>query len=40
MKWFIIGHADKKQGDFYILDMRHQDQPINEKGHLKAQKLI
>ncbi|MFW9948186.1 MAG: histidine phosphatase family protein [Candidatus Odinarchaeota archaeon] len=40
MKWYIIRHADKEQGDFYNPDLRHQDQPISEKGHLKAQKLI
>ena len=39
MKWYIIRHADKEQGDFYNLDLRHQDEPISEKGHLKAQKL-
>ena len=40
MKWYIIRHADKEQGDFYNPDLRHQDQPISEKGHLKAQKLL
>ncbi|MFX1436607.1 MAG: histidine phosphatase family protein [Promethearchaeota archaeon] len=40
MKWYIIRHADKEQGDFYNPDLRHQDEPINEKGHLKAQKLF
>jgi len=40
MKWYIIRHADKEQGDFYNPDLRHQDQPISEKGDLKAQKLI
>ena len=40
MKWYIIRHADKEQGDFYNPNLRHQDQPISEKGHLKAQKLI
>jgi len=40
MKWYIIRHADKEQGEFYNPDLRHQDQPISEKGHLKAQKLF
>ena len=40
MKWYIIRHADKEQGEFYNPDLGHQDQPISEKGHLKAQKLI
>ena len=39
MKWYIIRHADKEQGDFYNHTLRHQDEPINEIGHLKAQKL-
>lgn len=40
MKWYIIRHAEKEQGDFYNPDLRHQDQPISEEGHLKAQKLF
>jgi broad specificity phosphatase PhoE len=40
MKWYIIRHSDKETGDFYNPDLRHQDQPISEKGHLKAQKLF
>ena len=36
MKWYIIQHADKEQGDFYNPDLRHQDEPINEKGYIKA----
>ena len=40
MKWYIIRHADKEQGDFYNPYLRHQDQPISEEGNLKAQKLI
>jgi len=40
MKWYIIRHADKEQGDFYNPYLRHQDQPISKKGDLKAQKLF
>ncbi len=40
MKWYVIRHADKELGDFYNSDLRHQDQPISEKGDLKAQKLF
>jgi len=40
MIWYIIRHADKEHGDFYNPDLRHQDEPISEKGHLKAQKLF
>jgi broad specificity phosphatase PhoE len=40
MKWYIIRHADREQGEFYNPTLRHQDGPISEKGHLQAQKLI
>ncbi|MFX0178492.1 MAG: histidine phosphatase family protein [Candidatus Hodarchaeota archaeon] len=40
MNWYIIRHADKEKGDFYNPVLRHQDEPISEKGHLKAQKLF
>lgn len=40
MKWYIIRHADKEQGDFYNPYIRHQDQPISKKGNLKAEKLF
>ena len=40
MKWYIIRHADKEEGDFYNPKLRHQDPPISEKGGLKAQKLF
>jgi broad specificity phosphatase PhoE len=40
MKWYIIRHADKEEGDFYNPKLRHQDPPISEKGRLKAQKLF
>ena len=39
MKWYIIRHADKEQGDFYNPILRHQDQPISAKGRAEAQKL-
>lgn len=39
MKWYIIRHADKEQGDFYNPILRHQDQPISAKGRAAAQKL-
>jgi broad specificity phosphatase PhoE len=40
MKWYIIRHADKEQGDFYNPILRHQDQPISPKGRAQAQKLF
>lgn len=40
MKWYIVRHADKEQGDYYNHILRHQDGPISKKGHLKAQMLF
>jgi broad specificity phosphatase PhoE len=39
MKWYIVRHADKEQGDFYNPTLRHQDQPISTQGRADAQKL-
>ncbi len=39
MKWYIVRHAEKEQGDFYNPTLRHQDQPISAKGRADAQKL-
>ena len=36
---YIVRHADKEKGDFYNSLLRHQDQPISQKGHKDAQKL-
>ena len=36
---YIIRHAEKEQGDFYNPYLRHQDEPLNPKGRLNAQKL-
>lgn len=38
--FFILRHADKESGDFYNVQLRHQDQPISQKGQLQAQKLV
>jgi probable phosphoglycerate mutase len=38
--FYIIRHADKESGDFYNPQLRHQDQPISQKGRLQAQKLV
>jgi len=38
--FFILRHADKESGDFYNPRLRHQDQPISEKGRLEAQRLV
>jgi broad specificity phosphatase PhoE len=38
--FYIVRHADKESGDFYNPQLRHQDQPISQKGRLQAQKLV
>jgi broad specificity phosphatase PhoE len=40
MKWYIIRHSDKEEGDFYNPKLKHQDPPISEKGLLRARKLF
>jgi len=37
--WYIIRHAEKERGDFYNPQLRHQDQPISQKGRQAAEKL-
>jgi broad specificity phosphatase PhoE len=39
MTWYIVRHAEKESGDFYNPDLRHQDQPLSEKGRQEARKL-
>jgi len=39
MRCYIIRHAEKEQGDFYNPHLRHQDEPISQKGQLNAQNL-
>lgn len=39
MKWYIIRHGDKEKGDFFNPTLRHQDQPISEKGQIEAKNL-
>lgn len=36
---YIVRHAEKELGDFYNPLLRHQDEPLNEKGRLTAQRL-
>jgi broad specificity phosphatase PhoE len=36
---YIVRHAEKEKGDFYNARLRHQDQPISQKGQKEAQKL-
>jgi broad specificity phosphatase PhoE len=40
MKWYIIRHGDKEEGDFYNPVLRHQDQPISAKGRAEAKNLV
>ena len=39
MTWYILRHAEKERGDFHNPQVRHQDQPLSEKGMRDAQKL-
>lgn len=40
MKWYIIRHGDKEVGDFYNPVLRHQDQPLSEKGRDETENLV
>jgi broad specificity phosphatase PhoE len=40
MTWYILRHADKEQGNYHNPQLRHQDQPLSEKGRRDAQKLV
>jgi broad specificity phosphatase PhoE len=37
---YILRHGDKAQGDFFNPALRHQDQPLSEKGEVGAQGLV
>lgn len=39
MTIYIIRHAEKEHGDFYNPHLRHQDEPISQKGQEQARKL-
>jgi broad specificity phosphatase PhoE len=39
MTCYIIRHVEKEQGDFYNPCLRHQDEPISQKGRVDAHKL-
>jgi probable phosphoglycerate mutase len=40
MSWYIIRHAEIESGDFYNPKLRHQDEPISQKGREQAEKLV
>lgn len=39
MKWYIVRHAEKEKGDFYNPVLRHQDEPISQRGLKQAEDL-
>jgi broad specificity phosphatase PhoE len=39
MKFYVVRHADKAQGDFHNPQLRHNDQPISAFGRRQAAKL-
>lgn len=39
MKIYIIRHAEKESGNYYNPRLRHQDEPISEKGRQSAERL-
>jgi len=39
MTIYFVRHADKAAGDFFNLELRHQDQPISRYGRLEARRL-
>ncbi|NMB59757.1 MAG: histidine phosphatase family protein, partial [Chloroflexi bacterium] len=39
MKWYIVRHAEKEKGDFYNPKLRHQDEPISQRGQKQAEQL-
>jgi broad specificity phosphatase PhoE len=39
MTIYIVRHADKQKGNFYNLRLRHQDEPISQRGQEQARRL-
>lgn len=37
--WYILRHAEKLKGDYYNPRLRHQDEPISQKGRQDAERL-
>lgn len=37
--WYVLRHAEKEKGDYYNPRLRHQDEPISQKGRLDAERL-
>jgi len=40
MTFYIIRHAEKEKGDFFNPELRHQDQPVSQKGQEQAETLV
>jgi broad specificity phosphatase PhoE len=40
MTFYIIRHADKEWGNHFNSKLRHQDEPISQKGKAQAEKLV
>lgn len=40
MKIYIVRHGDKEKGNYYNEYLRHQDEPLNENGKRRAEKLV
>ena len=40
MIWYLLRHAEKEWGGYYNPKLRHQDEPISQKGQEQAQKLV
>ena len=39
MKIYVIRHGDKAEGDYFNKYLKHQDEPLNESGEVKAKML-
>jgi probable phosphoglycerate mutase len=40
MTFYILRHAEKEWGGYYNPKLRHQDEPISQKGREQAEKLV
>jgi broad specificity phosphatase PhoE len=40
MNWYVLRHAEKEWGGFYNPRLRHQDEPISQRGREQAEKLV
>jgi len=40
MTWYVLRHAEKEKGAFYNPKLRHQDEPISQRGQEQAENLV